>query len=186
MTLDEHPKPKTTIEQLAKLPTVFKKVTQFTTVSYCNLFMFYRYVLGSMTEIFVLFVCRMVWWQLARPAVSVMGLQPSLLPGTSSVLPPRLILASTNLHISSKYPTSVMPFLSQCDTQCCGSGSRSWKNLLRIRIQTELWYGSGSRQKRYGSGKKVFSTRKFLERLKNAYFPCFVFIMLNYHYLINT
>ena len=25
MTLDEHPKPKTTIEQLAKLPTVFKK-----------------------------------------------------------------------------------------------------------------------------------------------------------------
>ena len=61
MTLDEHPKPKTTIEQLAKLPTVFKKVTQFTTVSYSNLFMFYRYVLGSMTEIFVLFVCRMVW-----------------------------------------------------------------------------------------------------------------------------
>jgi hypothetical protein len=26
MNLDEHPKPKTTIEQLAKLPTVFKKV----------------------------------------------------------------------------------------------------------------------------------------------------------------
>ena len=25
MSLDEHPKPKTTIEQLAKLPTVFKK-----------------------------------------------------------------------------------------------------------------------------------------------------------------
>jgi acetyl-CoA acetyltransferase len=24
--MDEHPKPKTTIEQLAKLPTVFKKV----------------------------------------------------------------------------------------------------------------------------------------------------------------
>jgi acetyl-CoA acetyltransferase len=27
MNLDEHPKPKTTIEQLAKLPTVFKKVS---------------------------------------------------------------------------------------------------------------------------------------------------------------
>jgi hypothetical protein len=26
--VDEHPKPKTTIEQLAKLPTVFKKVSQ--------------------------------------------------------------------------------------------------------------------------------------------------------------
>ncbi len=26
--MDEHPKPKTTIEQLAKLPTVFKKVNQ--------------------------------------------------------------------------------------------------------------------------------------------------------------
>ena len=51
MTLDEHPKPKTTIEQLAKLPTVFKKVT----------FVHVLYVLGSMTEIFVLFVCRMVW-----------------------------------------------------------------------------------------------------------------------------
>ena len=51
MTLDVHPKPKTTIEQLAKLPTVFKKVT----------FVHVLYVLGSMTEIFVLFVCRMVW-----------------------------------------------------------------------------------------------------------------------------
>jgi hypothetical protein len=26
--VDEHPKPKTTIEQLAKLPTVFKKASQ--------------------------------------------------------------------------------------------------------------------------------------------------------------
>ena len=47
--------------------------------------------------------------------------------------------------------------------QCCGSvsfwygsgsWSRMWKNLLRIRIriQGELWYGSRSRKKRYGSG----------------------------------
>ena len=46
-----------------------------------------------------------------------------------------------------------------------GSGSRMWKNSLRIRIQGELWYGSGSWQKRYGSGssKKGLCTRKFFK-----------------------
>ena len=32
------------------------------------------------------------------------------------------------------------------------SGSWIWKKTLRIRIQTKLWYGPGSSQKRYGSG----------------------------------
>ena len=70
--------------------------------------------------------------------------------------------------------------------QCCGSvsfwyrsGSRIWKNLLRIRIriQGELWYGSGSRKKRYGSGssKKGLSTRKIFKKcMKNAHNLCFV------------
>ena len=48
------------------------------------------------------------------------------------------------------------------------SGSRMCKNLLRIRIQGEFWYGfgSGSRQKRYGSGssKKGLSTRKIFKK----------------------
>ena len=77
-----------------------------------------------MTEIFVLFVCRMVWWQLARPAVSVMGLQPSLLPGTSTVLPPRLILASTNLNIHLNI-----------QRQSCRFCHSVWHPVLRIRIQ---------------------------------------------------
>ena len=37
MTLDEHPRPKTTIEQLAKLPTVFKKGGVVTAGSSCGL-----------------------------------------------------------------------------------------------------------------------------------------------------
>ena len=48
------------------------------------------------------------------------------------------------------------------------------KNLLwiRIRIQGELWNGSGSRQKRYGSGS---SKQEDLEKvMKNAHNPCFV------------
>ena len=58
--------------------------------------------------------------------------------------------------------------------------SGSEKN-LRIRIQTKLWYGSGSRQKRC---KRGLSTRK---ALKTHSFPIHsVFILLNYHFSINN
>ena len=67
--------------------------------------------------------------------------------------------------------------------QCCGSvsfwnGSRNRKNLLRIRIQTELRYfdpsknGTGTNP---DLGKKEFNTRTRLKMyLKNAHISCFV------------
>ena len=69
--------------------------------------------------------------------------------------------------------------------QCCGSvsfwyrsGFRMWKNLLRIRIQDKLWYGSasGSRLKWYGSGsrKKRNKYQDILICDKNAQISCFV------------
>ena len=52
MTLDEHPKPKTTIEQLAKLPTVFKKGGVVTAGSGGNQVEELEYYLSNDTIIF--------------------------------------------------------------------------------------------------------------------------------------
>ena len=56
-----------------------------------------------------------------------------------------------------------------------------WKNslLIQIMIRSELWYGSGSRIKRYRSGsgysKKGLSTRKIFKKgMKNTHNLCFV------------
>ena len=79
-----------------------------------------------------------------------------------------------------------------CCYQWCGSvsywygfgwGSRMWKNSLRIRIriQGELWYRSGSRKKRNGSGssKKELCTRKIFKKcIKKGHNLCFVGILL--------
>ena len=67
---------------------------------------------------------------------------------------------------------------SGCEKICYGSGFRMWKNLLRIRIQDKLWYGSasGSRLKWYGSGsrKKRNKYQDILICDKNAQISCFV------------
>ena len=60
------------------------------------------------------------------------------------------------------------------------SGSRFWTKSLRIRIQTELRYGSGSRQKRIQYQGKSKETIGWKTLIFHAL--CVYFILLNYHF----